>query len=230
MTKMQFYGHNSMDFEAPEDLLPGRLFVLEGTDGVGRSTQISLLRPWLESSGFAVVDTGLRRSPLVGKGIDEAKRGHTLGPLTMDLFYATDFSDRLENIIIPALRAGFIVLTDRYIYSLIARATVRGANRDWIEGVYSLALIPDAIFYLKVDIQTLVRRIVPRGFDYWESGMDLRLGDDLYDSFVEYQKQLLKQFEQMKDTFHYQTIDASRSIPQVFAELQKRIEPLLPLE
>jgi len=229
MTKLAFYGQNSMHFEAEEELLPGRLFVVEGTDGVGRSTQISLLRPWLESSGFAVVDTGLRRSPLIREGIDAAKEGHTMGPLTMDLFYATDFADRLENLIMPALRAGFIVLTDRYIYSLIARAIVRGAKKSWIEEVHGLALIPDAIFYLKVDQETLVRRIVPRGFDYWESGMDLRMGDDLYDSFMAYQRRILQEFDKMTDQYHFTVINAARPITQVYADLQKLLIPMLPI-
>lgn len=227
MTRLAFYGYDSYQLD-PNELLPGRLIVIEGTDGVGRSTQISLLRPWLESMGFAVVDTGLRRSPLVGKGIDAAKEGHTLGPLTMDLFYATDFADRLENLILPALRAGFIVLTDRYIYSLLARAIVRGAKPEWIEGVYGLALVPDAVFYLSVDVGTLIRRIVPRGFDYWESGMDLRMGDDLYESFVTYQAKILKQLENMAQRYQFQVIDATRPVSQVYSDLRRRIAPLLP--
>jgi dTMP kinase len=228
MTKLSFYGRNTMTLTSEDTALMGRLIVLEGTDGVGRSTQIELLKGWLESAGYAVVDTGLRRSPLVGEGIDAAKEGHTMGSLTMNLFYATDFADRLENLILPALRAGFIVLTDRYIYSLIARAVVRGANPTWIEEVYGLALIPDAVFYLKVDINTLVQRIIPRGFDYWESGMDLRLGEDLYDSFIVYQQRILDQFDHMADRYHFQMIDAARPVPQVYAELQRRIAPLLP--
>lgn len=228
MTKLAFYGRNTLALTAEDQALLGRLFVVEGTDGVGRSTQIALLKSWLESAGYAVVDTGLRRSPLVGKGIDAAKEGHTLGPLTLNLFYATDFADRLENLIFPALRAGFIVLTDRYIYSLIARAVVRAANPRWIEEVYGLALVPDAVFYLKVDIATLVQRIIPRGFDFWESGMDLHLGEDLYDSFIAYQSRILAQFDQMAQKYQFQVIDAARAIPQVYADLQKRITPLLP--
>lgn len=228
MTQLAFYGRNTMAVSPDDTVLPGRLFVIEGTDGVGRSTQIGLLRSWLESQGYAVVDTGLRRSPLVGEGIDAAKEGHTMGPLTMNLFYATDFADRLENLIFPALRAGFIVLTDRYTYSLIARALVRGASPKWIEDVYGLALIPDAVFYLKVDVETLVQRIVPRGFDYWESGMDLRMGEDLYDSFMAYQTQILKEFDQMAERYHFQVIDAARSISKVNHDLQHLIRPLLP--
>ena len=110
------------------DDLPGKLIVLEGADGVGRSTQTQLLRRWLEDEGFAVSDTGLRRSAMTQKGLDDAKQGHTLSRITMSLFYATDFADRLENQIIPALEAGFIVLSDRYFYSIMARDIVRGAR------------------------------------------------------------------------------------------------------
>ncbi len=109
--------------------LSGKLIVIEGTDGAGRTTQIDLLKPWLEELGHAVLDTGMTRSRLAGDGIRRAKEGNNLGHVTQSLFYATDFIDRLENDIIPALRAGFIVLTDRYIYSLMARAIVRGMGR-----------------------------------------------------------------------------------------------------
>src|SRR5918992_5507927 len=160
--------------------LKGKLIVLEGTDGVGRSTHITLLRGWLENHGHAVLDTGMTRSALAGKRLKQAKEGHTLGGITMSLFYATDFADRLENEIIPALRAGFIVLTDRYIYSLIARAIARGEDRAWIEKVAGFALVPHAIYYLRAEVRHLVARVVlGRGaFDYWESGMDMRFGDD----------------------------------------------------
>src|SRR6202795_1561535 len=165
--------------------LGGKLIVIEGTDGAGRSTQIDLLRPWLEELGHAVVDTGMTRSPLAGEGIRRAKEGNNLGRVPQALFYAPDFVDRLENEIVPALRAGFIVLTDRYIYSLMARAIVRGADPQWMNGVYEFALKPDVIIYLHATVDQLVTRTVQSsGFNYWECGMDLRLGDDLYDSFM----------------------------------------------
>src|SRR4030081_4009055 len=129
--------------------LTGKLIVIEGTDGAGRTTQIKLLKPWLEELGHAVLDTGMTRSRLAGEGIRRAKEGNNLGHLTQSLFYATDFIDRLENEMIPALRAGFIVLTDRYIYSLMARSTIRGADPRWIKGVYEFALKPDIIIYLR---------------------------------------------------------------------------------
>ena len=127
----------------------------------------------------------------------------------MSLFYATDFADRLENEIIPALRAGFVVLTDRYIYSLIARAIVRGSDPEWLREVYGFALRPDGNFYLRLQIDDLVTRVLQsRGFDYWESGMDMHMGEDMYESFVRYQKWLLAEFDKMVETFGFQIVDA----------------------
>ena len=148
MTKLDFYGLHSYKFET--SVYPGKLIVIEGTDGVGRTTQALMLRSYLESQSYAVVDTGAARSELAGKGIKRAKEGHTLGPITLSLFYATDFADRFEKQILPALKAGFIVLNDRYIYSLMARAVVRGVDREWLKEIYGTALIPDIIFYLKI--------------------------------------------------------------------------------
>lgn len=229
MTKLSFYGIDAIHLREQEEILPGRLIVIEGTDSVGRSTQLNRLRPWLESSGYAVVDTEMTRSVLAGPGLKKAKEGHTLGPITLNLFYTTDFVDRFENQIIPALRAGFIVLTDRYIFSLIARAVVRGADPHWIRSIYGLALKPDAIFYLKISIHDLIPRVLQRGgFDYWESGMDMRFGPDLFESFVNYQTRLLKQFDTMSDEYGFQVIDASLPIEQVTEQLKARIFPLLP--
>ena len=229
MTELAFYGLDAIHLKERDELLPGRLIVIEGTDSVGRSTQLRLLRPWLESSGYAVVDTEMTRSELVGEGLKQAKEGHTLGTITLNLFYATDFVDRFEGQILPALRAGFIVLTDRYIYSLIARALVRGADPHWIRSIYGLALRPDAIFYLKVTLDDLVPRVLQRGgFDYWESGMDMRLGDDLFESFVNYQTRLLEQFEHLAREYHFQVLDAGQPVPQLLEQLKQRIIPLLP--
>jgi dTMP kinase len=143
----------------------------------------------------------------------------------MSLFYATDFADRLENEIIPALRAGFIVLTDRYTYSLMARAIVRGADPEWLREVYGFALKPDAIFYLRVNIDDLVTRVLQStGFDYWESGMDLHMGEDMYESFVRYQKWLLAEFDKMVETYGFEIVDASGSIEEVFENLRDRVD------
>ncbi len=226
MTKPVFYGAGFPYLSLKS--LPGRLIVLEGTDGVGRSTHIQLLRQWLESEGYAVSDTGLRRSQMTQPGLDAAKNGHTLGRITMSLFYATDFADRLENQIIPALKAGFIVLSDRYFYSIIARDVVRGADPQWARKVYGFALKPDLVLYLRANIPQLVSRIAcGRGFDYWESGMDIRCADNLYDSFVVYQSRLIEQFDSMAEEFGFVTVDANRSIQPIFEELREHIRPII---
>jgi len=225
MKKVQFYGAG-FPYDSIKDL-PGKLIVLEGTDGVGRSTQIQLLRSWLEDEGYAVSDTGLRRSPMTQPGLDKAKTGHTLSRLTTSLFYATDFADRLENQIIPALKAGFYVLSDRYFYSIIARDVVRGVNPAWARKVYGFALRPDAVFYLKTDVEHLVTRMVHgRGFNYWEAGMDIRCADNLYDSFCVYQSQLIQQFDQMAEEYGFTTIDACRPIKTIFEDLRGQIKAL----
>jgi dTMP kinase len=208
--------------------LAGKLIVIEGTDGAGRSTQIDLLKPWLEELGHAVVDTGMTRSPLAGEGIRRAKEGNNLGRVTQALFYATDFVDRLENEIVPALRAGFIVLTDRYIYSLMARAIVRGMDPRWIRSIYSVALKPDAVFYLRLGIDQLLPRVVfSRGFDYWESGMDLYPGHDMFDSFCSYQSALLTEFDRLSAEFNFQMVDAAADARTVCGHLQQNILHLL---
>ncbi len=204
----------------------GKLIVVEGTDGVGRSTHIELLRAWLEARGHAVIDTGMTRSVLAGRGIKEAKAGTTLGRLTMQLFYATDFADRLENEMLPALRAGFVVLTDRYIYSAIARAVVRGIDPRWNRSIYGIALVPDLILYLRASgPEELVTRVLSSGrkFDYWESGMDLNLGEDFYDSFVAYQARLLREFDRMSGEYGFRTVDASRTVRRVAADLRRAV-------
>ena len=223
MARFSYFGEGLPEIDLDE--LKGTLIVLEGTDGVGRSTHIGLLKQWLENHGHAVLDTGMTRSALAGKRLKQAKEGHTLGGVTMSLFYATDFADRLESEIIPALRAGFVVLTDRYIYSLMARAIVRGADPDWLREVYGFALKPDAIFYLRLNIDDLVTRVLQStGFDYWESGMDLHMGEDMYDSFVRYQNLLLAEFDKMVETYGFGVVDASGSVEDVFENLRARVE------
>lgn len=224
MKKPSFYGTAPPGVE--HETLSGKLVVIEGTDGVGRSTHTALLRQWLESRGHAVLDTGMTRSILVGRGLKAAKRGTTLGRLTMQLYYATDFADRLENEMLPALRAGFIVLTDRYIYSAIARAVVRGVDPQWIRSIYGVALVPDVVFYLRVEQpEELVTRVVFSGrkLDYWESGMDMNLGQDFYDSFVEYQARLLREFDRMSGEYGFRVVDASRSVRRVAADLRRAV-------
>jgi dTMP kinase len=208
--------------------LGGKLIVIEGTDGVGRSTQINLLKPWLEELGHAVLDTGMTRSSLAGDGIRRAKEGNNLGRVTQSLFYATDFVDRLEKEIVPALRAGFIVLTDRYIYSQMARAIVRGMDPQWIRSIFGVALKPDAIFYLRLGIDQLVLRVVfAGGFDYWESGMDLYPGLDMFDNFCNYQAALLAEFDRLSIEYNFETVDASADAKAVLKQLQTGILGIL---
>ena len=207
---------------------PGRLICIEGTDGVGRSTHIALLREWLESQGFGVTYTALTQSRLAGEGLRQAKQGHTLGQLTMDLYYATDLADRLERDILPALRAGFVVLTDRYAFSTMARSIVRGADASWIGDVFRFAPMPHATFYLRIDVEHLTPRVLASGgFDYWESGMDYMEETDLYRSFVRYQTRLLSVFEDLSRRYGFGVIDACRPVEEVFAELRDGTESVV---
>ena len=225
-TPLEFYGTALPGVDYSE--LQGKLIVIEGPDSVGRSTQVTRLRVWLEQHGHAVLDTGMARSALAGKAIQEAKKGNTLGPITMTLYYTTDFADRLENEIIPALRAGFVVLTDRYIFSIMARAIARGEDRAWIEKVIGFALVPHKVFYMRAGVKDLVSRVVlGRGaFDYWESGMDLRFGPDMYESFLRYQARLIKALDSMVEPYEFTIIDAGQPIPQIFRSLQRKISRL----
>lgn len=226
MSGFRFYGDGLPGCNPDE--LSGRLIVLEGPDSVGRTTQGDMLKDWLESQGHAVADTGLTRSELTQEGLDEAKRGHTLGRKTMSLFYATDFADRLENQIIPALRAGYYVLSDRYFYSVCARDIVRGADQAWLESVYGFALVPDLVLYLRVGVDELVpRALYGKGFNYWESGMDLALGDNFFDSFREYQSRVIRELDTMAVQYGFTTVDASRDPMTIVEDLKRLIDPVI---
>jgi dTMP kinase len=204
--------------------LTGRLVVVEGTDGVGRSTQVQLLKEWLELQGHAVVTTGWTRSPLMSGAIENAKEGHSLNRLTFALLYACDFADRLENEILPALRAGMIVVADRYCYAAFARNTVRGVDERWSRDLFGFALRPDVTIYLRIDVESLVRRVIARGkLDYWESGLDLNLGEDPYDSFVVYQKRLIERYDRMAETEPFEVVDARRSIDEIQQHVRQQI-------
>ncbi len=223
---LHFYNEPLSGVDSAE--LHGKLIVIEGPDAVGRTTQVALLRHWLEQEGHAVLDTGMARGALAGKGIKQAKEGNTLGPITMTLYYTTDFADGLENEIVPALRAGFVVLTDRYIFSIVARAIARGEDRRWIEQVTGFGLVPHAVYYLRADVKQLVSRVVlGRGaFDYWESGMDMRFGDNMFDSFVKYQTRLIRALDVMAKKYEFVTVDAGRPPDVIFQDLRKHISRL----
>jgi dTMP kinase len=215
----QYYGRGIPYL--PLDAYPGKLIAIEGTDGVGRSTQTQLLREWLEVKGYGVVETGWTRSPLMQPTIEIAKSSNML-------LYATDFADRLEKEIIPALKAGFVVLSDRYIFSALARAGLRGVDRQWLRNLYGFAIAPHMVFYLNIDVKTLIGRVLEsRGMDYWESGMDLKHGDDIYDSFRAYQNRLLREYASMADEFNFRVVDARRSINRIQDELRKQVGAFL---
>jgi dTMP kinase len=223
----RFYGHGIPGVELGK--LAGKLIVVEGADGSGRSTQIARLVEWLEGSGHATVQVGLSRSTLVSEELEQAKHGNILSHTTMSLFYATDFADQLENIILPGLRAGFMVLADRYIYTLMVRDLVRGMDEAWLRNLYGIALVPDTVFYLNVSPEELVQRNFSKthSLDYWESGMDLGLSRDMFDSFLKYQALVGKQFQRLQATYGFTMVDAHRSVNEINLELRKKISAVL---
>jgi dTMP kinase len=207
----------------------GRLIVIEGPDASGRSTQITMLTSRLEADGHAVLNTGLRRSELISQGILEAKRNLVLGKRTISLFYAADFADQLENKIIPALRSGYIVLADRYIYTLMARDAVRGISTTWSHNLFGFVMKPHLVFYLDVDPNDLVHRVFQKNssLDYYESGADLGLSDNMLKSFLIYQGLLAKQFRKMQRKYGLVPINGDRSILEINKDLQKKIDDFL---
>jgi len=226
----RFYGHGIPRVK-PEDL-GGRLIVVEGADGSGRSTQIAELVNWLETNGRPTVQVGLKRSTLVSEELEKAQEGNVLSRTTLSLFYATDFADQLGNIIVPALKAGFIVLADRYIYTLMARDMVRGMDEKWLKNLYGIAPVPDAVFYLSVEPEELVQRNLSKKatLDYWESGMDLGLSRDVFDSFLKYQGAMGEAFRLLQKTYKFEIIDANRPVNSVNKELRKKISAVLDSE
>jgi dTMP kinase len=226
-TKRRFYGHGIPGVDL--DKLGGKLIVVEGADGSGRSTQIARLTEWFEGCGHATVQVGLKRSTLVSEELNQAQNGNILSHTTLSLFYATDFADQLENIILPGLRAGLMVLADRYIYTLMARDLVRGMNEEWLKNIYGIALVPDAVFYLHVSSEELVQRNFTKSaaLDYWESGMDLGLSRDMFDSFLQYQSLMAKHFKRLQATYGFTIVDGHRSPDEINVDLQKKISSVL---
>ena len=223
----RFYGHGLPGVDPNK--LSGHLIVVEGADGSGRSTQIERLVEWLEGKGYATVQVGLKRSTLVSEELDNAQEGNILSRITFSLFYATDFADQLENIILPALKSGFMVLADRYIYTLMARDMVRGMDFQWLKNLYGIAIVPEAVFYLNVSPPELVQRTFAKNhsLDYWESGMDLGLSRDMFDSFLRYQEMVENKFKELQRTYGFTIVDGHRTIDEINNELKSKIELLL---
>jgi dTMP kinase len=218
-----FFGEPLVGFDPSE--ITGSLVVIEGMDGSGRSTQIALLQEWLESEGFAVQTSGLRRSNLVGRDIDELLAKNAATRLTLALMYATDFFDQIEHRILPALRAGTIVLADRFIFTLIARGVVRGINRDYMSGLYAMALRPHLTFWLNVRPETAFGREFKKAqaISYWEAGRDMSLSHDLYWSFIRYQTMIKREFELMAKKHNFLELDGEASVSVVNKQLRQRI-------
>jgi dTMP kinase len=224
---VEFYGHGIKNLQDTE--IKGRLIVIEGPDASGRSTQIQSITTRLEADGHAVLNTGLKRSELVGKGILEAKENFSLGKKTLALYYAADFADQFEYKIIPALQAGYIVLADRYIYTLIARNLARGLDRTWCHNLYGFAIKPDIVFYLDVEPSVLIHRVFQKNstLDYYESGADMGLSNDMYESFLIYQKRISQEFHAMQKRYGLVPINGNRSVLEIQNDLQKRIDVFL---
>ena len=218
-----FFGEPLVAFDPHE--ITGTLIVIEGMDGSGRSTQISLLQEWLESEGFAVQTSGLRRSTLVGRDIDELLAKNAVTRLTLALMYCTDFFDQLEHRIVPALKSGTIVLADRYIFTLIARSVVRGINRDYLSGLYAMALRPHLTFWLNVRPETAFGREFRKAqaISYWEAGRDMSLSHDLYWSFIRYQTMIKREFEAFSKRHDFLELDGEASVSAVNKLLRQRI-------
>lgn len=225
---MRFYG-KGIPGVSPEEL-SGRLIVVEGGDGAGRTTQIELLSNWLELQGHPAIKVEFKRSELVGEELESAMQGNQLCYYTLSLFYATDFVDQLERTIIPALRAGFTVLADRYIYTLIARDIVRGADPEWVKGVYGTALVPHLVVYLKVNPKILAQRSLQKdgSLDFWESGMDIQRSGDVYDCYLWYQNQIQHEFQKLQDEYGLCVINGNRTPERVHNDVRRLVEPVLP--
>ncbi len=193
---------------------PGKLFIVEGIDGSGKSTQIALLKKWLEAAGYSVFFTEWNSSILVRETIKEAKKKNLLTPTTFSLLHVTDFADRLNYQIIPPLKAGMIVLADRYAYTAFARDVVRGVSPRWVRNLYSFAVRPDISFYFDVPIQTACDRILSgrNQIKFHEAGMDLGLSGDTKESFRMFQSKILEEYRKMVDEFKLTTVDATLDI------------------
>ena len=222
-----FYGEPLVGVDPSE--ITGNLIVIEGMDGSGRSTQIALLQEWLESEGFAVQTSGLRRSNLVGRDIDQLLAKNAVTRLTLALMYATDFFDQVEHRVLPALRSGTVVLADRFIFTLVARGVVRGINRDYLNGLYAMALRPHLTFWLNVRPETAFAREFKKAqaISYWEAGRDMSLSHDLYWSFIRYQTMIKREFEVMAKKYSFIELDGEASVSAVNKQLRQRISEQL---
>src|SRR5271157_5750176 len=210
---------------------PGRLIAVEGLDGSGKSTQIYLLKRWLELQGLKVFFSEWNSSALVKNATSKGKKRELLTPTTFSLIHATDFADRYERQLVPFLRAGYIVLCDRYIFTAFARDTVRGCPEEWVRGIYDFAAMPDLVFFFKAPLETSLQRILdgrPQ-LKYFEAGMDLRLSTDPYESFRIFQGRILEQYLAMSTEFNFMVIDANQVVETQQAVVRELVSSRLDL-
>jgi len=217
------------EMASPKHGYPGRLFVFEGLDGSGKSTQAALLGKWLASQGYRVFQTEWNSSELVSNTIRRGKKKGLLTPTTFSLLHATDFADRFDRKILPPLRAGYVVVCDRYSYTAFVRDAARGCDPEWVRMIYSFAPTPDVAFYFKVPVRvTLGRKLASRmKINYYEAGMDLGLSDDVNDSYERFQGRLKKEYDRISVADRMTVIDSSRSVERIQAELRAAVQPIL---
>ena len=208
---------------------PGKLFIVEGIDGSGKSTQLSLLQKWLESEGYVVYFSEWNSSPVVQDVTRRGKKKKMLTPMTFSLVHATDFADRTEHHIIPPLKAGAVVLADRYVYTAFARDVVRGVHPDWVRGLYGFAVKPTVAFYFRTPLDVAMKRILGGrdAIKYYEAGMDLELSDDIEESFRVFQGRIIEEYEKMVSEFGLVAIDATLSIEEQQAQMRQIVSEAL---
>jgi dTMP kinase len=217
VSSIQHYGQH---------VFPGRLFVVEGIDGSGKSTQLSLLHKWLEAKGYGVVFSEWNSSPLVKDTTKLGKKKKLLTPATFSLIHATDFADRTERSILPLLKAGAVVLCDRYVYTAFARDVARGMDNQWVRDLYNFAVKPTVAFYFRVPLETAIGRLLDArdGFKFYEAGLDLGLSADSADSFRIFQGRILKEYEKMIPEFGLTVIDATMSVEAQQSQVRKIVQ------
>jgi dTMP kinase len=208
---------------------PGRLIVFEGLDGSGKSTQARLLVKWLGAQGYRVFSTEWNSSDMVSEVIRRGKKKNLLTPTTFSLLHAVDFADRFERQIAPPLRAGYIVVCDRYSYTAFVRDASRGCDPDWVRNLYSFAPVPDKVLYFRVPVATsLHRKILSRQkISYYEAGMDLGLSDDLSESYEKFQTRLKREYDRIAPLDGFVTVRADRPVEEVLRAVRHEIRPLL---
>jgi dTMP kinase len=208
---------------------PGKLIIVEGIDGSGKSTQVSLLSHWLRSQGYAVAFSEWNSSPLVRQTTRRGKKKEMFTPTTFSLIHATDFADRSESYILPLVKAGAIVCADRYAYTAFARDVARGVSRRWVRNLYRFAIRPDVAFYFRVSLDEAVQRILGgrNAIKYYEAGMDLGLSRDVVESFRLFQGRILEEYEAMIDEMGFKVIDAALSIEEQQRQMREIVEQTL---